>query len=195
MPVKAPIKWIEVKKELSALSQPELIELVKVLFDHSHDNKLLLASRFSSQPLGEDAIAPYRKRIVDQFFPARGFGKLGLAEARKAIREYKKATSDLLGTAELMMVYVEQGTEFTNTYGDIDEVFYNSMESVLEELIKLLSSSQGKVLYPVFRERLRELAHEARDIGWGYSDEVATMVEEFEEAMGTDGEVAPDDEE
>ena len=33
MPVKVPIKLIEVKKELSALSQPELIELVKHLFD------------------------------------------------------------------------------------------------------------------------------------------------------------------
>lgn len=195
MPVKAPIKWIEVKRELNALSQPELIELVKNLFDQSHENKLFLASRFSSQPLGEDAIAPYRKRIVDQFFPTRGFGKLGLAEARKAIREYKKATSDLLGTAELMMVYVEQGTEFTNTYGDIDEVFYNSMESVLAELVKLLSSPQGRVLYPVFSERLSELEHDAGDIGWGYGDEVSRMVEEFEKAMSTDGEATLDDEE
>jgi len=195
MPVKAPIKWIEVKRELATLSQPELIELVKNLFDQSHENKLFLASRFSSQPLGEDAIAPYRKRIVDQFFPTRGFGKLGLAEARRAIREYKKATSDLLGTAELMMVYVEQGTEFTNTYGDIDEVFYNSMESVLEELIKLLSSPEGRGLYLAFRGRLRKLAHDARDIGWGYSDEVATMVEEFEKAMRTGGEATSDDEE
>ncbi len=195
MPVKAPIKWIEVKRELSALSQPELIELVKNLFDQSHDNKLLLASRFSSQPLGEDAIAPYRKRIVDQFFPARGFGKAGLGEARKAIREYKKATSDLLGTAELMMVYVEQGTEYTNSYGDITEAFYISMESVLDEICKLLSSPQGKGLYLVFRGRLRKLAYDARDIGWGYGDEVSRMVGEFEEAMRTDGEATPDDEE
>ena len=195
MPVKPPAKWIDVKKEIATLSQPELVELVKALFDHSNDNKLLLASRFSSQPLGEDAIAPYRKRIVDQFFPTRGYGKAGLGEARKAIREYKKATSDLLGTAELMMVYVEQGTEYTNSYGDITEAFYISMESVLEELTKLLSSPQGRGLYLAFKGRLRKLAHDASKIGWGYGDEVSRMVEELEESMRTDGEATPDDEE
>ena len=38
-----------------------------------------------------------------QFFPARGIGKLKLGEARKAIRDYRKATGDLSGTAELLM--------------------------------------------------------------------------------------------
>ncbi|GDX39824.1 hypothetical protein LBMAG21_01160 [Armatimonadota bacterium] len=195
MPAKAPAKWVEIKKEVSSLNQAELIELVKNLFDQSHENKLFLASRFSSQPPGEDAIAPYRKRIVDQFFPARGYGKAALGEARKAIREYKKATSDLLGTAELMMVYVEQGTEYTNSYGDITEAFYISMESVLEELTKLLSSPQGRGLYLAFKGRLRKLEHDAGDIGWGYGDEVSRMVEELEESMRTDGEATPDDEE
>ena len=63
----------------------------------------------------------YRSKIVDQFFPARGEGKLKLGEARKAIRDYRKATGDIPGTAELLMTYVENGTKFTHDYGDIDE--------------------------------------------------------------------------
>jgi len=32
-----------------------------------------------------------------------------------------------------MLHYVETGTEFTNTYGDIDEPFYNSLISMLNQ--------------------------------------------------------------
>ncbi len=73
-----------------------------------------------------------------QFFPARGIGKLKLGEARKAIRDYRKATGDLSGTAELLMTYVENGTRFTREFGDIDERFYSSVESALDELAALL---------------------------------------------------------
>jgi len=71
----------------------------------------------------------YRGKIVEQFCPARGEAKLKLGEARKAIKEYWKATGDVSGKAELLMTYVEQGAEFTCDYGDIDERFYNSLES------------------------------------------------------------------
>jgi hypothetical protein len=33
----------------------------------------------------------YRKRIVEQFFPKRGEGKLDLRSARRIIRDYRKA--------------------------------------------------------------------------------------------------------
>ena len=39
----------------------------------------------------------YRRKIVEQFFPARGYGKLKLSEARKAIRDYRRATGNLTG--------------------------------------------------------------------------------------------------
>lgn len=59
----------------------------------------------------------YRSKIVEQFFPKRGVGKLKLGEARKAIRDYRKATGNIPGTAELLMTYVENGAEFTHQYG------------------------------------------------------------------------------
>src|SRR5689334_11242652 len=92
--------------------------------EQSADNKLFLATRLSPEVIGAEALEPYRKRIIVQFFPPRGFGKLNLREARQAIRDYRKATSDLAGTLELMMTYVENGTAFTREYGDISEGFY-----------------------------------------------------------------------
>lgn len=45
----------------------------------------------------------------------------------KVNNQLKKLTDDYYRTVELMLFYVEVGTEFTNTYGDIDMKFYDSM--------------------------------------------------------------------
>jgi hypothetical protein len=114
---------------------------------------------------------------VAQFFPERGYGKLQPRVARKATSDYRKATGDLAGTAELMLTYVEQGMQFTLQYGDIDAPFYSGLESVLVELTTLLGTTAGTPLYPHFAGRLRALAQSAAQMGWGYGD--------AESALGT----------
>jgi len=122
-------------------------------------------------------------RIVDQFFPARGDGKLKLGEARKAIRDYRKATGNLPGTVELLMTYVENGTRFTHEYGDIDERFYDSVESALEELAALLRG-EARGLYPQLRDRLDRVENMTEGIGWGFHDFVADVVAQLEAELG-----------
>jgi hypothetical protein len=130
----------------------------KDLYDASPDNRDFLLARFQAEEDIGAALEKYRHKIVEQFFPARGDGKLKLAEARKAIRDYRKATGNLTGTIDLMLTYVENGTEFTHEFGDINESFYNSLESVLNEMAQLLMR-EGKELYPRFRERIRAVGN------------------------------------
>ena len=85
--------------------------------------------------------------------------------ARQDIRDYQKATADLTGTIDLMLTYVEQGTQFTKTYGDIDERFYDSLESVLGDMADQLTTAPGIALYPRFEKRIDALANGAYDIG------------------------------
>ena len=119
---------------LVSLDKPELVALLKALFDHSIESRAFLSARFLADGVPDAILNKYRKRIVDQFFPGRGDGKPDLRSARRTIRDYRKATSDLVGTVDLMLTYVESGTEFTNQFGDISESFYNSLESVLDEV-------------------------------------------------------------
>lgn len=175
------VRWSIVEEELAELGRPALLRLIKELFDASAENQVLLASRFANLDIRESAIEPYRKRIVDEFFPARGFGKLGLREARKAITDYRRATKDMAGTLDLMLTYVEQGTRFTNQYGDIEESFYNSMESVLGEAIKLASGHPD--LYEQSCDRFTGLKRATDGIGWGYGDNISDMVDELESKM------------
>jgi hypothetical protein len=72
----------------------------------------------------------------------------------------------------------------SDQFGDIDEPFYSSLESVLDDLAKRLKTSEGAEMYPRFRERLLKLARMAGYIGWGYGDAVTDAVEELEAILG-----------
>ena len=143
-----------------------------------------IQARCQAADSGGEVLESYRKRIVEQFFSKRadGIGALKLGEARKAIRDYRKATGNLSGTAELLMTYVENGAEFTHEYGDIDEPFYNSVASVLGELAGLLRG-EAQELYPQFSERLARVEQLTDGIGWGFGDFVADVVWQLEEQL------------
>ena len=180
---KKPDGWSTVRRQLATWEKPAFLALVKDLYDAAADNRDFIHARCQAGESGGEALEKYRGRIVEQFFPARGFGKLKLGEARKAIRDYRKATSNLAGTLELLMTYVENGAKFTHEFGDIDERFYSSVASALDELATLLrGEAQG--IYPQFRDRLAKVEQMTEGIGWGFHDFVEDVVEQLSEELG-----------
>lgn len=127
----------------------------------------------------------YRQKIVEQFFPKRGFGDPKLGVARKVIRNYRKATGNIPGTIDLLLSYVENGTGFTAEFGDIDEPFYSSLESAVEEM-KALLFREGKATYQIFRERIVRLERYGGRIGWGYGDYLGDFVTTLENEFFTE---------
>ena len=172
---KKPTGWSAIRRRLNARSKPALLALLKDLYDASSSNRDFLHARVQAEAGDGTAVERYRRTIIEQFYPARGFGKLKLAEARKAIRDYRRATGNLAGTIELMLTYVESGTQFTREFGDINEAYSNSLESVLHEMTQLLRK-EGPALYPQFRERIQRLEAHAGHIGWGYGDYLRDQV-------------------
>ena len=63
------------------LDKPELAALLKGLFDHS-ESRAFLSARFLAEGVPDVILDKYRKRIVEQFLPNRGEGKLDLRSAR-----------------------------------------------------------------------------------------------------------------
>ena len=180
---KKPSGWSAVRQKLTSWDKPALLALVKDLYVAAGVNRDFIQARCQAEESGGEALEKYRGKIVEQFFPARGFGKLKLGKARKAIRDYRKATGNLPGTAELLMTYVENGARFTHEYGDIDERFYNSVESALEELAALFRG-EARGMYPQFRDRLARVEQMADGIGWGFHDFVGDVVGQLEEELG-----------
>lgn len=184
MPAEKKLKgWSLIRQQMKDWSRPALLALIKDLHDASATNRDFLRARFQAEDAGGEALEKYRARIVEQFFPRRGFGKLKLAEARKAIRAYRKATGNIAGTIDLMLTYVENGTDFTSQFGDINAAYYNSLESVMNEMSQLLCQ-QGAELYPGFRERIRHLESHAELLGWGYGDYLREQVRFLENELG-----------
>ncbi len=175
--------WSAVRQHLATWEKPALLALVKDLYEAAGVNRDFIHARCQAGECGGEALEKYRGKIVAQFFPARGFGKLKLGEARKAIRDYRKATGNIPGTAELLMTYVENGTRFTREYGDIDERFYSNVESALDELAALLRG-EARGMYPQFSDRLARVERMAEGIGWGFHDFVGDVVGELEEELG-----------
>jgi 5'-deoxynucleotidase YfbR-like HD superfamily hydrolase len=183
-PTKPASGWTMIRQHLADWPRPALVALIKDLHDASPENRDFLRARFDAKNAGGDALEKYRRKIVEQFFPKRGFGKLKLAEARKAIRDYRKATGNVVGTIDLLLTFVENGTEFTQQFGDINEAYYNSLESAAAEMSRLLLG-EGKAAYDQFSERIRRVESLANHIGWGYGDYIRDWAGTLENELGS----------
>ena len=71
-----------------------------------------------------------------------------------------------------MMFYVENGVEFTCDYGDIDERFYNSMESMFESTLKFIQKNN---LGKDFNTRCKKIVDDTDGIGWGFHDQLGYL--------------------
>lgn len=75
-----------------------MLALVKDLYAASDVGRDLVNARCQPDESGGAALEKYRRKIVEQFFSSRaahGIGPLKLGEARKAIRDYRKATGNI----------------------------------------------------------------------------------------------------
>ena len=163
---KAP-SWVDVQKHISSFDKKQLIALVGDLYRSSMDNKNFFHTRFS---LGQDPLEPYKCVIENAIYPSLEDDEiLNIDIANKAVKSYSKAIDNPQGEAELMVFHVECGNNFTLSYGDIDEEFYDSVLDMYEQAIETvqeLSIDEQKG----FRERLYEIMKSASFIGWGYAD-------------------------
>ena len=177
--------WSAIRQQLAACPPAKLLALVKDLHDASPENRDFLRARFGGDGEQSAALEECRRKIVAQFFPQRGFGRAKLADARKVIRAYGKATSNVGGVIELLLTFVENGTKYTCEYGDIDEAFYNGMESAAAEMEKLVMR-EGRECYRPLRDRIFRVATAADQIGWGYGDSMGDWAARMDEALGDD---------
>ncbi|WP_416147545.1 DUF6155 family protein [Salipaludibacillus sp. HK11] len=162
------IKLNELKKELKGLNEKELTQIIVELYKVNKDAQELLSIKFIGDEAVEALFLKSKKQIKDEFFPGDEDEKLRLKEAKKSISNFKKMTNDLIRTVDLMLYYVEIGTEFTNTYGDIDESFYGSMVSMFEKVVN--ECLKNEELYAKFKDRMDTVVEDSDGIGWGYHD-------------------------
>lgn len=164
--------WSDVKAILSNHDRNGLLMLVADLYNLSKENKQFLHARFA---VGEDPAKKYKDIISTAMHPDIYSNKgVQIAKAKQAISDYVKAVGQGEGEIDLMIYFVEQGTDFTANFGDINAPFYDALLTMYARATKKVKALPEEKQAP-FRERLSSIVSQAARTGWGYGDGVREM--------------------
>lgn len=155
----------ELNRYLKELSRVGLENEIKKLYSKFGEVK-----KYYELELSQDAskvLNEFKDRIKKEYFPSRGYGRASNKESKKVITEFKNISIFQKDVIELILYRVETMIEFTKTYGDIDEPFYNSLESSFNEACKLIKDEK---LEKEYRGECRRLMAETYYFGWGLYD-------------------------
>lgn len=194
-PTPEPKLWKNIAAMLDEMDDRSLRGLVHDLYKLAPENLASLAAWIGDEDASVELLDGYKAKITAQFVSrGRGGGPrlnggCDLALCRRLIKEYRRVTTapemlggfDIRGTIDLSLHYVEVGTNYVNEIGWDEERPYNSMGAVAAETSKLCRDKSGQKWAGVFLPRVRAVAKAARDIGYGFGDDLADMVAVFEE--------------
>jgi len=98
-----------IRSRLLKQQPTQLVRLIGELYRLSKENQRFLEARLGGAP---KQLPMYRQLVADCLGPdpLRKGAKVRIADAKRAISQYERATGDVAGTAELMLTFVEQGT-------------------------------------------------------------------------------------
>ena len=144
---KPPIKWSEIKKRISSLSEREQLALFRDIYELSPETKHFICTKLQTEDEVIHNFGSYYDRALKPFDIHGDLTKEDFLRAKKAIKDFQKASADKDSVVELMLCFVEDGTKFTVEYGDMFEGFYLTLEEVLANLITLLKSPGWKTCY------------------------------------------------
>jgi len=166
------------KKHLQSLSKEQIVEQVLALYDASKQVKEYF--EYYLNPDEPRQFEKYKAIIENEFYPkgkARG-PKLRFSVAKKAIADFRSLypSPELLG--DLMITLVENACQFAYDSGDLWEQFYDSTSNNFEQALKYLQKNQ---ILQHFRKRCELCVKHAEDCGYGFSDEMDGLFNEYYE--------------
>lgn len=162
------------------------------LYKLAPENRAFLAAWIGDENAPSELLDGYKTKITAQFF-TRGAPRLSggcdLALCRRLIKEYRRVTTtpemlggfDVRGTIDLGLHYIEVGTSYVNQIGWDEERPYSSMGAVAYDIGKLCQDKSGQKWAGVFLPRVRAVAEAARNIGYGFADDLADLEAVFED--------------
>ena len=162
------------KSILGSYDQERLVRLIRDLYEASASTRRFLHGRLAPSPT---IIEEYRERVADAVYPDPFSQRpIRLRDATAAITEYERATGDAAGRTDLMLTFVEAGTEQAADLGYGDEAYFSALERKVEAVLKSCPALPASVQSDV-ASRLRRVRDRAQDIGWGYGDYLGDVAE------------------
>jgi hypothetical protein len=151
----------KLKQHLAGLPREALEADIVTLFNRIPTVQDFYRQRLFGDVTG-DVLAKYKQRLRGCFFSKSGNPNLSLSDARRVVSEYRKIAPSARDEADLMLCHVENGVDFTNAFGDIDEPFYMSIERMYEAACKHIAAND---LRDAFNMRCAEIVSNTGHIG------------------------------
>jgi len=101
--------------------------------------------------------------------------RVSLRDATTAITEYRRSTGDVPGTVDLMLTFIESGTEQAADLGYGDEAYFSALERKLDAIAKAWADLSAEARAEA-ATRLDWVRKRAKVVGWGYGDYVEDVV-------------------
>ena len=169
---------MEIKKRLTEKSDKELLSIISSCYKASDEVKFYLTSLVVNDEEADRILMELKERLFQAFWATAKNGRpLGpnLKEAKKILSDVNKVTNKPETILNFMLDYVEHGVEFTNSYGDMWEGYYSSIESMFESLGEYLIKNVGEIDIVVTMTRIEEIVNKSDGIGWGFYDNLLDM--------------------
>ncbi len=165
--------WVKVKFKLEKESHKNLLKMIKALYDRSENNRnFIKASIFE----GQVTTKTYKRIIADAIYLDTNDrnDEIEFSIARKAISDFKKANGNAKCVLDLMIYYIEVGTEQAKGICIDYCEYYNSLESMFNSIIKRLIGKDKKHA-DSFRPRLENIIKNSKNAGYGYEETIQEM--------------------
>ena len=161
------------KARLQTFDRAGLVSLLADLYDASAANRRFLHSRLTP---GRGTVEEYRRLVADAIYPDPfSTRRVSIRDAAAAITDYQRATGDVSGTVDLMLTFVEAGTEQAVDLGYGDAAYFGALEKRLIAIVKAFDTLPALERANA-RGRLERVRARARQIGWGFGDVVDDVV-------------------
>ena len=165
--------WSDVKRRLAEFDRAELHGLVQDMYAASRDNQAFLHTRFG---LGGDVLAPYKATIDRWLWPdVIKNQSTSVATAKRAVSDYKKASGQPEGLAELMVYYCERAAGFSDEYGLQDEGYFNALVSMFAQALKVLVTLKVEQREAML-DRLDTVRSKSHNFGYGVGDDMDALL-------------------
>jgi hypothetical protein len=171
---KSQLTWTEVKAQVASFDRNGLLRLIQDLYAAHKDNRTFLYAPFCS---GKDTLIPYKETIARWLWPDSFRNQnTSVLKAKITIIDYKKATADAAGLAELMVFYCEQAAGFSSDLGYQDESYFDALVRMFSQAVatvnRLPLGSRDTLI--VRLDRVRSISHK---LGYGVGDAMDSIFE------------------
>ncbi len=161
-------------KKLQGINTEELTEMIMNLYKSNKSVEESINLQIVGETYGKDLLEKYKKRLYKIFNPSdivrTGFS---IDNAQNVLSEFADVCVNDNGKwyGDLALYFAECATDFTMSFGDIDEDFYDILGDAYHDAV--VAASNNEELYKLWKDRLEGVLQDFAGFGWGMDDYIS----------------------